>query len=109
MLQLSLTYLQMPVVVHEFVLGPVSEEDLKPVQFDFRSKIFRALVPPDQLNPRGYVDGDLSAFMPTKVCFLQSITPGSEKACRGRDGNVGLMTGQLLQLSPLGPAAWWML
>ena len=67
MVQVSVTYLQMPVVVHEYVLGPVSQEDMKPVMFDFRAKIFRALMPPDQLNPMGYVDADLSAFMPTKV------------------------------------------
>jgi len=31
-----------------------------------RARMYRALVPPDQLNPQGYTDGNLANFMPTQ-------------------------------------------
>jgi ribonuclease BN (tRNA processing enzyme) len=53
------------VVVHEFATGPVPEDEQEPALFNKRAKIWRSRLPPDQLNPRGYIDGDLSLFMPT--------------------------------------------
>eukprot|EP00775_Hariotina_reticulata_P008228 gene8228-8418_t len=60
------TFLEMPVVVHEFVTKAVPEELLAPQQLNMRAKLWRALMPPDQLNPIGFVDGDIEAFMPTQ-------------------------------------------
>ena len=31
-----------------------------------RSRIFRVLLPPDQLNPEGFIDADISAFLPNQ-------------------------------------------
>jgi hypothetical protein len=57
----------MPVVVHEFVTKAVPEGLLVPQQLNMRAKLWRALMPPDQLNPNGFVDGDIEAFMPIQV------------------------------------------
>lgn len=65
MLQASYTYIEMPIVVHEFM--PSTVDDIKPSMFNKRAKIWHAAIPPDQLNPVGFLDGDLAAFMPTQV------------------------------------------
>jgi hypothetical protein len=54
-----------PVVVHEFVQTPVPEAEQEPSLYNRRAKIWRARLPPDQLNPKGYISGDLTSFMPT--------------------------------------------
>lgn len=61
----------MPVVVHEFVLHAVPEEEMQPQPLNMRAKLWRALMPPDQLNPLGFIDGDLQSFMPTQVRTCQ--------------------------------------
>jgi hypothetical protein len=61
----SSTFVEMPVVVHEFIPAPSDEP--APVLFNRRAKIWRQAMPPDQLNPAGHIDGDLAAFMPTQV------------------------------------------
>jgi hypothetical protein len=55
----------MPIVVHEFTPAPVA--DSEPQLFNRRAKIYRQAMPPDQLNPEGFIDGDLASFMPTQV------------------------------------------
>jgi hypothetical protein len=67
LLQCSNTFLEMPVVVHEFVTHAVAEEEMQPQPLNSRAKLWRALMPPDQLNPMGFIDGDIQAFMPTQV------------------------------------------
>jgi len=61
------TYLEMPVVVHEFVHHAVSEEETAPQPYNSRSKLWRVLLPPDQLNPNGFVDASLENFQPLEV------------------------------------------
>jgi hypothetical protein len=78
LLQCSNTFLEMPVVVHEFVTHAVAEEQMLPQPLNSRAKLWRALMPPDQLNPMGFIDGDIQAFMPTQVqpwtvaCYAES-------------------------------------
>jgi hypothetical protein len=57
----------MPVVVHEFVHHAVSKDEMAPQLFNNRSKLWRVLLPPDQLNPEGYVDARLDNFSPLEV------------------------------------------
>jgi DMSO/TMAO reductase YedYZ molybdopterin-dependent catalytic subunit len=57
----------MPVVVYEFVTHAVDPANAAPQQLTPRAKLWRVLVPPDQLNPLGWTDADLEAFMPTQV------------------------------------------
>jgi hypothetical protein len=52
-LNVSKTYLEPPIVVHEFVPGPVPPEAQAPRLLDRRAKLHVALLPPDQLNERG--------------------------------------------------------
>ncbi|KAK9827696.1 hypothetical protein WJX81_001407 [Elliptochloris bilobata] len=64
MLAMSDTYITMPVIVHELVDGPVPAEEMdQPQVLDRRSCLYRVRVPPDQLNPLGYYDGELSQFL----------------------------------------------
>ena len=54
----------MPVVIHEFTPGPVSIDAIKhPVEVLKRSRLFATKLPPDQLNPEGYYDGELSPML----------------------------------------------
>jgi hypothetical protein len=63
----------MPVMVHEFVHHAVSKEDMEPQLFNPRSKLWRVLLPPDQLNPDGYVDANLDNFNPLEVRRLELL------------------------------------
>jgi uncharacterized Rossmann fold enzyme len=63
----SSTYVEMPIVVHEFTPAPADASTSEPQLFNRRAKIWRQALPPDQLNPDGWVDGDLAAFMPTQA------------------------------------------
>lgn len=54
-------------VVHEFVHHAVSPEATAAQLFNSRSKLWRVLVPPDQLNPDGFVDARLDNFSPLEV------------------------------------------
>lgn len=67
------TYLEMPVIVHEFVHHAVSEEEVcaGPQPYNSRAKLWRVLLPPDQLNPQGYIDAALDNFSPMEVCVVQ--------------------------------------
>ncbi len=54
MLKISRTYLEMPVIVHEFGTRPVPENELHVAQpLHARAKLYRMTLPPDQLNPDG--------------------------------------------------------
>lgn len=76
--QVSATYVEMPIVVHEFMPGAASDE---PVLFNRRAKIWHQAMPPDQLNPAGHIDGDLASFMPTQV--LESVCIVCDLGVRG--------------------------
>jgi hypothetical protein len=73
------------VVVHEFVHHAVSEEERSPQLFNDRSKLWRVLLPPDQLNPEGYMDARLDYFSPLEV----SAGPGEAgEGVRGPRGGL---------------------
>lgn len=87
-LQCGNTFLEMPVVVHEFVHHAVSQDEMAPQLFNNRSKLWRVLVPPDQLNPDGFVDASLENFSPLQVrrdlacVWSLGETPQGICACR---------------------------
>lgn len=66
----------MAVIIHEFVHHAVSEEDMTPQPYNTRSKLWRVLMPPDQLNPSGCIDAALESFMPMQVCACQGAGVG---------------------------------
>lgn len=51
MLAVSRTYLQMPVLVHELVPGPIARPE--PTLVNARARLYGVSVPPDLCNPRG--------------------------------------------------------
>lgn len=65
----------MPVVVHEFVHHAVAEDEMAPTIFSKRSKLWRVLLPPDQLNPQGFVDAHLDNFKPLEVGRDDDLAP----------------------------------
>lgn len=67
-LSVSNTYLEMPVIIHEFTPRPLTtpeQQDAidKPILINQRSMLYATYLPPDQLNPRGYYDGELQAML----------------------------------------------
>ena len=58
MLLLSDTYSMVPILVHEFQPAACSQE---PELILKRARLYRVLLPPDQLNSTGYYDGTLDA------------------------------------------------
>ncbi|KAK9829871.1 hypothetical protein WJX72_008356 [[Myrmecia] bisecta] len=63
MLQVSDTYLEMPVLVHELMPHAVRERDAEPYCLNPRARLWALQLAPDELNPVGYYDGDLRAFL----------------------------------------------
>ncbi|KAI3438563.1 hypothetical protein D9Q98_000990 [Chlorella vulgaris] len=64
MLSVSRTYLEMPVVIHEFVTTAVPPEELDvAVPINPRSRLYLTRLPPDQLNPEGYYDAELRTLL----------------------------------------------
>lgn len=72
MLLLSDTYSMVPILVHEF---GTTACDQAPQLILSRARLYRVAVPPDQLNPNGYYDGNLDE------AFLTRFT---QKKKRGR-------------------------
>lgn len=72
MLLLSDTYSMVPILVHEFGRTAC---DQAPQLILSRARLYRVAVPPDQLNPNGYYDGNLDE------AFLTRFT---QKKKRGR-------------------------
>ena len=61
MLLLSDTYSMVPILVHEFATEACDPE---PQPILARARLYRVSLPPDQLNPNGYYDGNLDeAFL----------------------------------------------
>jgi ribonuclease Z len=61
MLLLSDTYSMVPILVHEFATEPCDPE---PQPILTRARLYRVSLPPDQLNPNGFYDGNLDeAFL----------------------------------------------
>jgi ribonuclease Z len=64
MLAVSRTYLEMPVILHEFTPRAVPPEALAaPQEVLRRSRLYAMPLPPDQLNPEGYYDGTLAPML----------------------------------------------
>lgn len=64
MLSVSRTYLEMPVVIHEFSAAAVPPEELEELkQINPRSRLYVMRVPPDQLNPEGYYDAEIRTLL----------------------------------------------
>ncbi|PRW58804.1 Zinc phosphodiesterase ELAC 1 isoform B [Chlorella sorokiniana] len=64
MLSVSRTYLEMPVVVHEFATQAVPPEQLGELErINPRARLYRTRLPPDQLNPQGFFDGEVRALL----------------------------------------------
>ena len=63
MLAVSRTYLEMPVVLHEFTPRAVPAQLDQPTEVLRRARLYAVAVPPDQLNPDGYYDGQLSVML----------------------------------------------
>lgn len=64
MLSVSRTYLEMPVVLHEFTPRAVPSSKLEqPTEVLRRARLYAVPVPPDQLNPDGFYDGQLSVML----------------------------------------------
>lgn len=61
MLSISKTYLEMPVVLHEFT--PRAVKEVKPVEVVRRSRLFGVQLPPNQLNADGFYDGQLTTML----------------------------------------------
>ncbi|KAL6777422.1 hypothetical protein ACKKBF_B21435 [Auxenochlorella protothecoides x Auxenochlorella symbiontica] len=61
MLAVSRTYLQMPVLVHELVPGPIARPE--PTLVNARARLYGVSVPPDLCNPRGYSDAEMTALL----------------------------------------------
>jgi hypothetical protein len=54
MLTVSRTYLEMPVIIHEFCAAAVPPEQLDELtQINPRARLHVTRLPPDQLNPEG--------------------------------------------------------
>ena len=61
MLLLSDTYSMVPILIHEFQTAACNQE---PEMILKRARLYRVLLPPDQLNSNGYYDGTLEeAFL----------------------------------------------
>ena len=61
MLLLSDTYSMIPILIHEFQTAACNQE---PEMILKRARLYRVLLPPDQLNSNGYYDGTLDeAFL----------------------------------------------
>ena len=87
MLSVSRTYLEMPVLLHEFTTRPVPPEQIgQPVEVLRRSRLYAVAVPPDQLNPDGYHDGEKTALINRS---------GRKNAGTGSDIRAGLLGQQL--------------
>ena len=57
------TYVEIPVVVHELTFKPVADKE-RVQQLSRRCKLWRILIPPDKLNANGWHDADLMGFTP---------------------------------------------
>ena len=61
MLLLSDTYSMVPILIHEFQTAACNQE---PEMILKRARLYRVLLPPDQLNSNGHYDGTLDvAFL----------------------------------------------
>ena len=58
MLLLSDTYSMVPILVHEFQEAACNQQ---PELILKRARLYRVMLPPNQLNPQGYYDGTLDA------------------------------------------------
>ena len=82
LLQLSDTFISMPILVHEFVDHAVHAHQMtEPQCLDRRSCLYRVLLPPDKLNPKvSFTRSQLS----TRACkftagqFYKAYCPGPE-------------------------------
>ncbi|GIL56621.1 hypothetical protein Vafri_11958 [Volvox africanus] len=83
MMRISHTCLEVTIVVHEISTGPVAPAESQPYLYVKRARIWRVLMPPDQLNPRGGVDASLLLFAPDQ---------GRSQKKRGRNSSGGVLS-----------------
>ncbi|KXZ50002.1 hypothetical protein GPECTOR_18g157 [Gonium pectorale] len=82
MMRVSQTYLEITIVVHEVCPRAVPESRSEPSLYASRARIWRVLMPPDQLNPRGGVDASLLLFAPSQ---------GRAQKKKGRNASGGVL------------------
>ena len=63
LLDLSDTFLKIPVIVHEFSSKPLSQ---RLETLTRRAKLWKVDIPPDQLNEEGFYDARLDSVLPIK-------------------------------------------
>ncbi|KAG1660663.1 hypothetical protein FOA52_006824, partial [Chlamydomonas sp. UWO 241] len=66
MMQVSNTYLEISIIVHEFSMTAVPADAWRPILVNERSKLWSVVLPPDQLNETCGIDGDIANFMPNQ-------------------------------------------
>ncbi|GMH33297.1 hypothetical protein BSKO_01131 [Bryopsis sp. KO-2023] len=62
-LDVSQTYVEIPIIVHEFTMNPVPDK-YKLRRLNARCKLWKALITPDALNAEGFYDAGLRSVMP---------------------------------------------
>ncbi|GAX80820.1 hypothetical protein CEUSTIGMA_g8255.t1 [Chlamydomonas eustigma] len=90
-LKISNTYLEISIIIHEFSMQPIPPESQTPVVVNERARIFRSMMPPDQLNPLGCIDGDISTFMPTRGRAVKSKGVKASGGVLGMDVRMGYL------------------
>ncbi|GIM04013.1 hypothetical protein Vretimale_8651 [Volvox reticuliferus] len=83
MMRVSHTCLEVTIVVHEISTDPVAPAESQPYLYVKRARIWRVMMPPDQLNPRGGVDASLLLFAPDQ---------GRSQKKRGRNSSGGVLS-----------------
>lgn len=64
MFDLSQTYLEIPLIIHEFTNAPVPDGFQLDTLTGARWGLWRSLIPPDALNPRGWYNAELGSVKP---------------------------------------------
>lgn len=74
LLGVSETYVEVPIIVHEFTPGPVVDGFHLEMICRARRGVWKSTIPPDALNPTGWYDAELNSVRP--VNRAQKIKTG---------------------------------
>lgn len=74
LLAVSETYVEVPIIVHEFTAGSIVDTFHQEMVSHSRRGIWKSLIPPDTLNPAGWYDAELNSVMP--VNRVETIKTG---------------------------------